>query len=422
MTDRLELTLTTDQDLIPREIPAQRILEIAVQAPDAPAQVGRPALNLALVLDRSGSMSGEKLEYVKQAALHVLDLLQAQDRVALVAYDDDVNLLSPSLPVTPANRAELQRRIRPLETGGSTNLSGGWLAGCQEIAAAAQAGGANIPTNAAQTMLTRALLLTDGQANMGIVDPEELAQHARELAKRGVSTSTFGVGRGFNEHLLEEMANQGQGSFYYIEAPSALPGLFAREFAQLAAVSAKDVEVVLEFPGNVNAEVLGGWRVESSAGQLHIFIGSLNAGRRQELYVKLLTPPHTSEGDVILRATVRARGMNDQSLVVTQTAALHYAARAESEAAPSRKDVLERFAQVDLAHTANEALKLERRGERARASKLLQQSIDANRAHTDAHTQEEYGQLSERMKRGMDEDDRKSTHYETYERKQRRKP
>lgn len=405
----LRLYLNTDQTLIPRQVPSQRVLEITVQAPAAASQYRHPRLNLALVLDRSGSMSGDKLEYVKRAAAHVLDLLREQDWVALVAYDDEISLLSPSVPMTHINRNELKMRVASLRSGGSTNLCGGWLAGCQEVASAAQQG-----------TLNRALLLTDGLANVGITGLEELATHARELSRRGVSTSTFGVGEGFNEHLLEAMSAQGGGNFYYIETPTEIPALFQREFQELAAVTTCEVEIILEIPAHVSLQVLGGWRTEFHDGRLHIFLGDLNAGKNQELYVRLLTPPAEVEGELTFTARVTAKGEAGHMLEDRAQVSLRYADQAAVVAEPQNRDVLERFAQVDIADTVTEALKLERKGELEKANRLLDQSIHANLPYLPPDQAEDYRRLSERMKRGMDEADRKATHFNSYNQRRRR--
>jgi len=260
----LQLTLNSEQTLIARDIPSQRVLEISVHAPTMATQKSRPPLNLALVIDRSGSMSGEKLEYVKQAASYVVDRLEDNDRCALVAYDDQVYLLSPSKQMSVANRVEMKELIRTIRIGGSTNLCGGWLQGCHEVAEVA-----------GEKTINRTLLLTDGLANVGITDLEELAMHARELATRGVTTSTFGVGLGFNEHLLEAMSNQGRGNFYFIETPMQIPDIFIREFNELATITASDVEIELEIPDQVGIEILGGWAHEKKEGKLRIFSGNL---------------------------------------------------------------------------------------------------------------------------------------------------
>lgn len=403
------LRLNIDQDVIPSNIPSQRVLEITLQAPTAAAISSRPMLNLALVLDRSGSMSGERLEYAKLAAQHVIDLLSDQDRAALVVYDDEVNLLSPSLHVTDANRAELKQALSHVQTGGSTNLSSGWLAGCQEVAAAAQEGSLN-----------RTLLLTDGMANQGILDLETLAAHAREVSVRGVSTSTFGVGQGFNEHLLEAMSTQGGGNFYYIEAPSAIPAIFAQEFKELSAVTARNVELILEIPPQVSAQVLGAWHFETTPGKLSISLGSLNLGRAQELYVKLLTPPAGDLKALVLNAVVTGGDEAGNAFNQRAEITLRYSSQQEAETAPKRMDVLERYAHVDLAETANAALKLERMGEKERASRLMVQSIAANAPYVGAQKIDEYQTISEHMKKGMDEADRKQTHYANYNQRRSR--
>ena len=398
----LQFHLDTELNLVDSQEASQRVLEISLQAPPAADQSIRPQLNLALVLDRSGSMSGDKLDYVKQAAKHVLDLLQETDRVALVDYDDEINLLSPSTAVTAAVRSELKSRISQLKPGGSTNLSGGWLAGCQEAAAAAREG-----------TLNRSLLLTDGLANAGITDLEELARHARELARRGISTSTFGVGNGFNEHLLEAMSNMGGGNFYYIESPIGIPDLFLREFKELVAVTARDVEIILEVPPQVSARVLGGWQVEATPGQVRIFLGNLFSGQAQQIHIVLQIPPAGQASQMTLKARLYAKGETGD--VFEDQAELTYRS-ADGEtvrAAPLKREVMERFALVDLAESANEALKLEREGQNQKASALLLQAIERNRPYLDASQVEKYQRMAARMEHGMDEADRKSSHYAT---------
>ena len=135
------------------------------------------------------------------------------------------------------------------------------------------------------------MLLTDGLANVGITDLEELGIHASQLLARGVATSTFGVGYGFNEHLLEHMSNQGGGNFYYIDSPLTISRIFEDEFLELVSVTAKDVKVTLEIPAGVSAQVMGNWRSDLKENQLVLWLGDISASQRRELYLKLLTPP-----------------------------------------------------------------------------------------------------------------------------------
>lgn len=405
----LSIQVNTDQIFIAQETSTQRVLEIRIQAPKAADQRIRPPLNLALVLDRSGSMSGEKLEFVKQAAAHVLDLLREQDTLALVAYDDEITLLSPSTRVTRENRLELKRQISRLRPGGTTFLSGGWLTGCQQVAFAAQA-----------ESLNRTLLLTDGLANVGETDLEKLAHEARELSRRGIATSTFGVGEGFNEHLLEAMSNQGGGNFYYIETPADIPGLFLREFKELAAVTARDVEIILEFPPQVHLAVLGGWVTEFSAGRLHIHTGNLYSDHTQDIYIKLSMPPAGASGELMLKARVFSKGEAGQICEDQAEVTYEYTDADKAMAAPKNREVMERYALVELAETTNEALKLERQGLNEQATDMLSQSIASNQPYLNPSVAEDYQRLSRRMKRGMLESDRKQTHYNNYNQKRSR--
>lgn len=408
-TNKIQLNLNADQSLIDREVPSQRILEISVKALKADIQKPRPPLNLALVIDKSGSMSGDKLEYAKQAATFVVDRLQEDDQAALVAFGSHVDLLSSNLKMSNENRAAMKKKISQIKLEGMTNLSGGWLTGCQEVAAKIE-----------ETSINRALLLTDGQANEGITDLEELSMHARELANRGVTTSTFGIGLGFNEYLLEAMANQGRGNFYYIETPIGIPDIFMKEFSELSSVTASNVEISIDIPQHVNVEVLGSWSHEFQSGKLKIFAGNLFSGHSLELYVKIMTPPSDHVNELLLPAKLIARDENSNVVESEATLKFQYAEQASVQAEPRNHDLLERFSAVDMADKSIKALKLERAGRREEAHRLMKQTILENRPYMSNEEEVKYTNISQRVQRGMDEFDRKSTHYDEFLRKRRR--
>lgn len=122
-----------------RPLPVEVLLR--VHTPDLEVRPDRPPLNLALVLDRSGSMSGHKLDYAKEAAVYAVNNLLAEDRVAVVTYDHAVQVLVPSTPAT--ERMAIAERIRGIRPGGSTALHAGWLEGATQVATFQEAGRLN---------------------------------------------------------------------------------------------------------------------------------------------------------------------------------------------------------------------------------------------------------------------------------------
>ncbi|MCL4562695.1 MAG: VWA domain-containing protein [Chloroflexi bacterium] len=339
----------------------------------------------------------------------MLDLLAEQDRVALVAYDDEVLLLSPSVPATAETRSVLKHKVNELKAGNTTFLSGGWLQGCQEVAASIKDGSTN-----------RALLLTDGLANRGITDLEELAHHASELNNRGVSTSTFGVGEDFNEHLLEKMANQGGGTFYFISRPAEIPQIFVRELKEMAAVTAREVQLVLMIPAGVALEAAGGWRQEQAKNELRISLGDLASGQERRVYVRLLAPPAVSGTRLTMKGVIQCRAEDGQPQRDEVEVEFTYTEGSVVAAAPKEYGVLERYSVVEVGDVANEALKLERQGDLEKASRLLEQSLQLNRPYLSESVAQEVEELSARMKYGLREGDRKSSHYQNYLRRQTR--
>jgi ADP-ribosyl-[dinitrogen reductase] hydrolase len=402
----ISIQLSTDNPLLDASAPSSRVLEVHLVAPKKAVPGERHPLNLALVLDRSGSMHGSKLEYVKLAAAHVLDLLGPSDRVALTAYDNEITCISESTLLSPEIRQDLKRRIHELRAGGSTYLSGGWLEGCKQVAE---------HLNEQSGQVDRTLLLTDGQANEGIQDVEELAVHARALYQRGVSTSTFGVGQGFHEQLLEVMANSGGGNFTYIVSPLDIPDVFAREFGELMDITARDVEIELIPPQDMRVNLLGSWRSETTGSQtVRVLLGSLCAGQEKHIFFDLELPPGAEDQQIVLGVKVRGRAESGE--IIESRAELTFT-HANPEAVLAHladQDLLARAALARVSHVSSKSLEMERKGQAAPAAAMLKKAIQENRSHLDEASLSAYQQTAQRMQEGMDEGERKRSHYQAY--------
>jgi Ca-activated chloride channel homolog len=197
----------------------------------------RPALNLALVLDRSGSMAGsKKMPYARDAAAFAVRQLMPTDRVSVTVFDEVVSTIVPG--GLAVDKAAIIRQIDQIQPRGSTDLHGGWVEGGRQAESGRVDGAIN-----------RVLLLSDGQANVGVTDPNTLATEARGLAGRGVGTTTLGVGDDYNEDLMEAMATAGDGNYYYIESPAQLVDLFQTELQGLMATLGQKVSLGLEPQG-----------------------------------------------------------------------------------------------------------------------------------------------------------------------------
>lgn len=191
----------------------------------------RAPINVALVLDRSGSMDGMPLEAAKDAAIRFTELLGANDRLSVVVFDDEIQtIFGPA----PADSPDAEAAIRQVHAGATTNLSGGWLQGRTHVASGIVDG-----TN-------RIVLLTDGQANEGICEVDRLTDLARGGLDQRVSTTCIGFGPYFNEELLEPMAAQGGGNYWYVEEIDQMGGIFDEEIEGLVTLAAQNVSVSVQ--------------------------------------------------------------------------------------------------------------------------------------------------------------------------------
>ncbi|RPJ87634.1 MAG: VWA domain-containing protein [Acidobacteria bacterium] len=258
-------------------------LLVRITAPQPEKLPERPALNLALVIDRSGSMGGEKLEFARKAACYAVDQLLPGDRVAVTIFDNDVSTIVPAQ--LAKDRESIKRAIRQVHAGGSTALHSGWVEGAMQVSQVLD-----------PTRLNRVILLSDGLANVGETNPDRIGSDVKGLSQRGISTTTMGIGDDYDESLLEAMARSGDGNFYHIQSPDQLPVFFAAELRGLLATCGSKVSLGIEpGPDVVISDILNDLD-KTEYGRLKL--SNLVMGSSVPIAVRLCIPPQAQERDL----------------------------------------------------------------------------------------------------------------------------
>jgi Ca-activated chloride channel family protein len=257
---------------------------IRVTAPEPAVKPQRPRLNLSLVIDRSGSMDGEKIAFARQAACFAVEQLAPQDRVSVVVFDDEVQALVPSTLVE--NRQALLKAIAGVVPGGSTALHEAW-----------RQGGLQVSHHLDPECLNRVIVLSDGLANVGETNPDVIATDVHKLAALGVSTTTMGVGDDYAEDLMAAMAKSGDGNYYYIQSASQLPGFFASELQGLMALAGHTVSLGLVGQnGAIVQDVLNDLE-KTSTGRYKL--PNMVIGSPIEVVVRLKVPPVQGSAELL---------------------------------------------------------------------------------------------------------------------------
>jgi Ca-activated chloride channel family protein len=392
---------------VEREHEVHAMLELS--APALPDSESRPPLRLALVLDRSGSMQGDKLEVARRCAGWLVSQLRDRDELALVDFDDEVRLLAP---LAPARGAGLARAIASIRAGGSTNLSGGWLKGLEQLRGAT--------ADAPRTIL----LLTDGLANVGVVDRETLVGLAGSAQREGVGTTTIGFGAGFDEELLTGMADAGGGRSHYAASPDAAPAIFADELEGLTRLAAQNVSVEIRPHAPVElVTVLNDYPAVAVPGGVQLSLGDAYAGARRRVVLALRIPHVAALGvrpvaDLVVRYVSVGDAIEQHELTIP--VAVNLVSAGEAAAAAPDLEVREEVLVLKAARARDEAIRLADAGDVHAAAARL----DRVCAELQPVLPEEAAALADLrpLLARYDAPSRKRFHYESYERKRRRRP
>jgi Ca-activated chloride channel homolog len=193
----------------------------------------RPPVNVAIVLDKSGSMSGKKIQEARRAAIEAINRLNGNDIVSIITYDSTVDVLVPATKLT--DKRFVTAKISQIEAGGRTALFAGLSKASAEIRKFID-----------KDRFNRIILLSDGKANVGPMSPSELGRFGASLKKEGISVSTMGLGLDYNEDLMAAVAKKSGGNHFFIEDAEGLAGIFKQEFNDVLSVVAQEIAVTIK--------------------------------------------------------------------------------------------------------------------------------------------------------------------------------
>jgi Ca-activated chloride channel homolog len=356
----MELNCNFDPAILPTGtgLNPQILIRLRSELPESP----RRNLNLSLAIDRSGSMAGSPLYHALQAAESIVDRLTASDTFSIVTYDDKVDTVVPPQSVT--DKSALKAAIQRVRAGGLTNLSGGWLKGCDYV-----------KTNLDPQRIDRVLLLTDGHANVGICDPTVLTTTSGQKAEEGVTTTTLGFGQGFNEDLLIGMARAGNGNFYFIQSIDEASEVFSIELDSLRAVVGQNLTVTIELaPGVSLVDTLSLAQVsQNAAGATVLTLGDLYEGEDKllGLSLKIATAPIGRLAVMKLHYTADIVQNGAIERVAGTTEIFANVGTIEESANSATSDVMLELSHLTIAKAKEIALNLAEQGNRQAAEQTL---------------------------------------------------
>jgi Ca-activated chloride channel homolog len=392
-----------------------RYLVVSVTDPAGDRRPAPVALNIALVVDASGSMEGEPLGFAVTAAQRMIGCLSDADRLSVVSFNSDVTDHVIAEPMTSDGRDRALRALGTIQANGCTNLSAGWLRGAEHVARGMESGPAS---------QHRVIVLSDGHANEGIVDPAALALHAEQLGLRRLFSSSVGIGDNYNGETLEAIAVHGGGAHHRAARPHEIVEVVTAELQDIRLTTAENITVTIQYAPGLRIKCLNEFPLSHEDDGYVCNLGSLAAGasRTAVFSIKFSAGEVGAKSAFRVRTTWRRPGEEDVYGGDPCMLNAEFAEGKDNNAQPHDPSLTETVAQVWQAYIVRRIVRLNREGRYAEAIKRLDHDLPlfskyAKNAASGAILTAELTRLREAASREWSEGSRKEVEVAMYKRR-----
>jgi len=366
--DPIRIDARLDRPVIYAGQPGKVVVQVEIRPAMIASEEDRPPVNLALVLDRSGSMRGEKIRQAIEAAQVAVGRLGPQDVVSVVIYDNEIDTIAPAGKAVREYRESIRRELAKVRARGNTAIYGGLTQAAAELRKFSKEG-----------FINRLILLSDGLANQGPSTPADFERLATAFASEDFIVSTIGLGLDFNEDIMTSLAAAGQGNTYFVETAGDLPRIFERELGDILNVAATDLEITIR--GREGIKILRGIGREAELGENGIarFRIPQVYGGLDKLALLELEVPEGAPGDrldlVDIEVAYRVAGgdsIEQQEIVVP----VRYSDQREQIAQSVENEVVANVANNVVAESKAQAIAFADAGDNGSAGEVLRQAAD----------------------------------------------
>lgn len=354
------LELVPAQPILPVDQKTELCLKVGVTGFKMESDAKRPELNIALVIDRSGSMGGEKIQQAKEAAACAVNQMKECDIVSIVVYDNEVEVLVPATKLT--DKKDVLSKIESIQSGGTTALYAGTEKGAEEVKKFFDKGRVN-----------RVILLSDGIANVGPSSPEELGKLGQKLGGSGVTVTTLGLGSGFNEDLMQRLAQASDGNHIFITSENNLVEVFDDEFKTVTKVVASEVSCKVACAEGVRPIRVMNREAEINGREVKFDWNQIYSEHQRYVLLEVEVPAGANgEKRLVATATVTYANMTTNVTdTLSDSVEISYSDSEDRIRAAENKEVVKDYVAQSVATARDEAVKLRDQGNIADAKMKL---------------------------------------------------